>query len=149
MHDHAFTDPRTAIAKGGPVSLSRTQLADLVRQLEERHAALLEEVRSALESSENLQYVELLDRAPADVGDQSVADTLADLNLAIVGRHVLELRDIEAARARIAARTYGVCADCGDDIAPERLRAWPTAKRCHACQQQRERTFSHEGTPRL
>jgi RNA polymerase-binding protein DksA len=149
VDDDAFTDPRTAIVQERPMSLSQTHLADLVRQLDERHAVLLEEVRAAMESSENLQYIELLDRAPADVGDQSVADALADLNLAIVDRHVRELRDIEAARARIADRTYGVCVDCGDDIAPERLRAWPTAKRCHACQQQRERTFSHEGTPRL
>jgi DnaK suppressor protein len=131
------------------MSLSQTQLADLVRQLQERHAALLEEVRAALESSENLQYIELVDRAPADVGDQSVADALADLNLAIVDRHVRELRDIEAARGRVGDRTYGMCIDCGDDIPEPRLRAWPTAKRCHPCQQQRERTFSHEGTPRL
>lgn len=131
------------------MSLSQTQLADLVRLLDARHAALLEEVRGALEQSENLQYIELLDRVPADIGDQSVADALADLNLSIVDRHVRELRDIEAARARTADGTYGVCVDCGDDIAPERLRAWPIAKRCHACQQQRERTFSHEGMPRL
>jgi DnaK suppressor protein len=131
------------------MSLSQTQLADLVRLLDARHVALLEEVRGELERSENLQYIELLDRVPADIGDQSTADALADLNLAIVDRHVRELRDIEAARARIADRTYGVCVDCSDDIALERLRAWPTAKRCHVCQQQRERTFSHEGTPRL
>ena len=131
------------------MSLSQTQLADIVRLLDLRHAALLEEVRGELERSENLQYIELLDRVPADIGDQSMADALADLNLAIVDRHVRELRDIEAATARVADRTYGACVDCGDDIALERLRAWPTAKRCHACQQQRERTFSHEGTPRL
>ena len=131
------------------MSLSQTQLSGLVRLLEERHAALLEEVRGELEQSENLQYIELLDRGPADIGDQSMADALADLNVAIVDRHIRELRDIEAARARVADSTYGVCVDCGDHIALERLRAWPTAKRCHACQQQRERTFSHEGTPRL
>jgi RNA polymerase-binding protein DksA len=149
MNDGASTDGRAVIVKGPPMSLSQAQLADLVRQLEERHTALLEDVRAALESSENLQYIELIDRAPADIGDQSVADALADFNLAIVDRHVRELRDIEAARARVADRTYGVCVDCGDDIALARLRAWPTAKRCHACQQQRERTFSHEGMPRL
>ena len=131
------------------MSLPQTELADLVRRLDERHVALLEEVRAALEASENLQYVELLDRAPADVGDQSVADALADLNLSFVDRHVRELRDIEAAKARVEDRSYGKCVDCGDDIAPERLRAWPTAKRCHACQQQRERTYRHDGTPRL
>jgi RNA polymerase-binding protein DksA len=149
VSDGASTDRRAVFVQGPPMSLSQAQLADLVRQLEERHTALLEDVRAALESSENLQYIELLDRAPADIGDQSVADALADINLAIVDRHVKELRDIEAAQARVTDRTYGVCVDCGDGIALARLRAWPTAKRCHACQQQRERTFSHEGTPRL
>jgi len=106
-------------------------------------------VRGELEKSENLQYIELIDRVPADIGDQSVGDALADLNLAIVDRHIREIREIEAARARVADGRYGVCADCGDDIAEARLRAWPTAERCHACQQHRERTFSHEGTPTL
>ncbi len=131
------------------MGLSKSQLSDLVRLLDERYAALLEEVRGELEMSENLQYVELIDRAPADIGDQSVGDALADLNLAIVDRHVREIREIEAARARVADGSYGVCAGCGDDVAEARLRAWPTAQRCHACQQHRERTFSHEGTPTL
>ena len=98
VDDGASTDRRAAIVQGPPMSLSQAQLADLVRQFEARHTALLEEVRAALESSENLQYIELLDRAPADIGDQSVADALADFNLAIVDRHVRELRDIEAAK---------------------------------------------------
>jgi RNA polymerase-binding protein DksA len=131
------------------MGLSKPQLDDLARLLEARRAALLEEVRGELERPENLQYIELIDRVPADIGDQSVGDALADLNLAIVDRHVRELRDIEAAYLRLREGRYGICADCGDDIAEARLRAWPTAERCQACQQHREKTFRHDGTPTL
>jgi RNA polymerase-binding protein DksA len=131
------------------MGLSKPQLDDLARLLEARRARLLEDVRGELERPENLQYIELIDRVPADIGDQSVGDALADLNLAIVDRHVREIREIEAAYVRLRAGRYGVCADCGDDIAEARLRAWPTAERCQACQQHRERTFRHDGTPTL
>jgi RNA polymerase-binding transcription factor DksA len=60
-----------------------------------------------------------------------------------------ELRDIDAARARLKNHSYGICMSCGDDIGFERLRAYPTAKRCLPCQQQRERTYAHGGTPTL
>jgi len=110
---------------------------------------LLEEVRDELEKTQSQQYVELIDRVPADIGDQSVADALADLNLAIVDRHIQELRDIDAARARVKDASFGVCAACGDEIAFERLSAYPTAKRCLRCQQQRERVYAHEATPKL
>jgi DnaK suppressor protein len=45
-----------------------------------------------------------------------------------------ELVDIEAALVRLEAGTYGQCTDCGVTIAPERLSAYPTAKRCMDCQ---------------
>jgi len=131
------------------MSLSKTQLSGLVELLDQRYAMLREEVRDQLEQSQNLQYIELIDRVPADIGDQSVADALADLNLTIVDRHVREMRDIEAAKARARDGAFGVCADCGDDIAEARLRAYPTAKRCQVCQQHRERTYRRDGTPTL
>ncbi len=131
------------------MALSKAQLAELAGQLDRRRDALLEEVRDELEHSENQQYIELIGRVPPDIGDQSVGDALADLNLAIIDRHVQELRDIDAAKLRIKAGTYGVCIDCGESIGVERLRAYPTAKRCRPCQQQREKTYAHEGTPSL
>ncbi|MDE2209049.1 MAG: TraR/DksA family transcriptional regulator [Betaproteobacteria bacterium] len=131
------------------MALSKARLAELAGRLDRRRDALLEEVRDALEHSENQQYIELIGRVPPDIGDQSVGDALADLNLAIIDRHVQELRDIDAAKLRINAGTYGVCIDCGEHIDVERLRAYPTAKRCRPCQQQREKTYAHEGTPSL
>ena len=76
------------------MALTKTQVSKLGRELDRQYAALLEEVRGALEKSESQQYVELIDRAPADSGDQATGDALADLNLAIIDRHVREIRDI-------------------------------------------------------
>jgi DnaK suppressor protein len=131
------------------VALTQTQVSKLERKLGRQYEALLEEVRDALEKSENQQYVELIDRAPADIGDQAAGDALADLNLAIIDRHVRELRDIEAARARIRDGGFGTCIDCGGDIGFERLLAYLSAKRCVGCQRQRERTYAHEANPKL
>jgi RNA polymerase-binding protein DksA len=131
------------------MALTQNQLAELVRALDKRYGSLLEDVRDELEKSENQQYVELLGRAPADTGDESVADSLADLNLALIDRQIRDLRDIEAAKGRISSARFGLCIDCGAEIGFERLLAHPTAKRCLACQHQRERTHAHEGTPTL
>jgi DnaK suppressor protein len=49
------------------------------------------------------------------------------------------LGQIEAALARIEAGTYGVCARCGNPIAPERLEARPWAALCIDCQRREER----------
>ena len=131
------------------MALTQTELSNVGERLDKRYRSLLEEVRDALEQSENQQYVELIGRVPADIGDQSVGDALADLNLAIIDRHIQELRDIEAAKARLKERAFGPCIGCGDDIGYERLLAYPTAKRCVVCQRQQEKTYAHGGTPTL
>jgi DnaK suppressor protein len=130
-------------------SLSRSRFSTLRALLDQRYNLLLEEVRGEVEKSENQQYVELIGRIPADTGDQAVGDILADLNLAIIDRHIQEIRDIEAANARLKDGSFGACRDCGAAIAFERLIAYPTAKRCLACQQRRERSYAHEATPKL
>lgn len=131
------------------MALTQTQRSKLERMLDKQYQALLEQVRDALEKSENQQYVELIDRAPADSGDQATGDALADLNLAIIDRHVREIRDIDATRVRIVDGSFGTCSDCRGDIGFERLRAYPTAKRCFVCQRQHEKTYAHERNPTL
>ena len=46
--------------------------------------------------------------------------------------------EIEEALARMDSGEYGVCEDCGDDIALARLLATPTARLCVHCQADRE-----------
>ena len=117
--------------------------------LGERRRALLEEVRESLENTENQQYVEIIGRAPADSGDASVSDELADLNLTMLDRHVGELRSIEAAEARLRDGAYGDCIECGGEIGIERLLAQPTATRCVLCQDMYEKTHATQSTPTL
>lgn len=45
---------------------------------------------------------------------------------------------LERALAKIDAGTYGVCDDCGEAIAPDRLQAAPGATRCVECQRAAE-----------
>ena len=48
-------------------------------------------------------------------------------------RREQELRRIHTALARIDADDYGLCSDCGEDIAPARLEIDPAATRCIRC----------------
>lgn len=47
------------------------------------------------------------------------------------GRHEIEM--IEAALTRISAGTYGVCTQCGEIIASQRLAALPYTTACIKC----------------
>ncbi|GCB02271.1 DnaK suppressor protein [Sulfuriferula multivorans] len=129
--------------------LTAQQTAQLDQVLTDRYQSLRNEVQEEMERTGNIQYVELMGRDPGDIGDESVADAVADLNLEIVDRQVKEMRDIESARRRIKAGSYGICMDCGADIGFDRLMAYPTAKRCLACQQQHDRVYAAEAHPSL
>jgi len=129
--------------------LNSNQIAQLAGRLGSRYTELLKEVRSELADGASQHIADLLDRTPGDAGDVSVADALADLNVVLIDRHIHELRDIEAARARIRESAYGTCIDCGGEIPYERLRAYPTAKRCVTCQGHREKTYAQSGTPSM
>lgn len=128
--------------------LTKKELQTLEKRLQEEYQRLLEEVRDELERSGEQQYVELAGRV-TDPGDESVADMLADLNAAMIDRHVRELRELEAAKARLAQGTYGVCVDCGAPVGFERLKANPAAARCLVCQTKRDQLYAHEGRPKL
>ncbi len=124
------------------------QLQQLRRTLVAERNALLADAQSELTRWGEHPIGELAGEV-ADVGDESVATMVTDLDHAIVERHVDAVRDIDAALARMRNRSYGVCADCGDDIEWRRLSAFPTAKRCVDCQSLHERTYAHRATPTL
>jgi RNA polymerase-binding transcription factor DksA len=119
--------------------LTQQEFDRLAAAMKARKRQLMEEIREGLERAGEEHYAKLLGET-SDAGDQSVADMLRDVQQAEVTRDVGELRDIEAAEGRIAAKRYGLCTDCGAEIGFARLQAFPTAKRCIACQQVREKT---------
>lgn len=128
--------------------LTDEQVADLQRTLRAERAQLLEAIRAELLRSDEESYTELAGRVH-DIGDESAADLLADLDLAAVDRELGELREVEAALARMTQGGYGRCEDCGAEIDYERLQAYPTARRCVSDQRRHEQQFAHPQTPRL
>ncbi|HEX3947133.1 MAG TPA: TraR/DksA C4-type zinc finger protein [Acidimicrobiales bacterium] len=52
---------------------------------------------------------------------------------ALAGSLSEALQDVEAAIARLADGTYGLCRRCGQAISPARLEAMPAAQLCMAC----------------
>src|SRR5690348_16411894 len=102
--------------------LTKKELEHFAKILAERKERLGEEIRRVLARSENERYADIL-AGGGDAGDTSVADLLSDVTFAEVARDAAEVRDINAAQARIAAGTYGVCIDCGRPIGKKRLEA--------------------------
>ena len=130
-------------------TLTPPQLDQLILLLKRDYQALLIEVRQELENRGEQHRIDFLNSEPGDSGDESMANTLADFNVAMVDRHVHELRDIETALRRVKDEAYGVCIDCGDAIGFARLQAYPTAKRCIVCQQKHEREYAQAGHPSM
>jgi RNA polymerase-binding transcription factor len=125
------------------MALTQQQTNQLKQVVEQRRAALLAEVSQDLSKMREDRLDNVVGAVP-DAGDESVASLIADLDQADASRDVLELQMLEAAQARIADGSYGICIQCGQDIGFERLRANPGAQRCIQCQTMYEKT--HAGT---
>jgi DnaK suppressor protein len=128
--------------------LTTRQIEDLTMRLDTRTRTLASLVREELAASDTQHYRDLAG-AVADVADEALASELVDIDTAITDRHINELRDIEAARERMRTGSYGMCIDCDDAVAYERLAAYPTAKRCVQCQQQREHVYAQPAMAKL
>lgn len=118
------------------------------RKLRERSAALREEIRGTLLRGSKEQYADIAGRVH-DLHEAALADLLVHVRLAEIMRDIEELRDIDAALRRMTTGSYGTCIRCGEPIAIARLEAYPTAKRCLACQRIHERERATPPTPSL
>ena len=126
-------------------ALSDADLQRLQQQMAQRETELRAEVRRVREEEDGVSG-EVPREQVEDFGEQGEERIRHAVRYAEEERDIEELRDIEDARERIAAGSYGSCADCGRDIPLLRLQAQPTARRCVACQEKFER--SHPPSPR-
>jgi RNA polymerase-binding protein DksA len=124
------------------------QVHELKRRLIAERKVLLDSTQQELVRWGEHPVGELAGEVP-DVGDESVATAVIDLDHAVVQRHVVAIRQIDEALARMRKHGYGICVDCGDEIGYARLAAFPTAARCIGCQEHHERLYAHEATPTL
>lgn len=122
MSTHLTTGQRALLE----AELSSRQ-RDLDRQLAER--------QGGLSRAEHAR--ELLNQ---DSDDISHREADRELDMALNDRELAELGAVSAALRRLKEGGYGVCADCGEDIAFDRLKVEPWALRCIACESRREQS---------
>lgn len=99
--------------------------SDIARDLQARLADIVERTRGIEDDLRHPLDDDLKDQA-IDLADDESLEGVDTVLLA-------EARQIRLALARIEAGTYGSCANCGEEIAPERLKARPIATRCIKC----------------
>jgi DnaK suppressor protein len=113
----------------------------LTELLQQREANARAEIRELAGHRADEPYRDLAGSV-SDTGDEAVADVIVDVDNALIGQQLEQLREIYAARDEMQKGIYGLCLDCGGEIDFERLSACPTAKRCVTCQGMHERTYA-------
>ena len=106
--------------------------------LEERHREIQNKLRTLRETLP-AEVAEV-----KDAEEQSVNDFVRDVELALIEMTSETLGQIDEAMHRLEAGTYGVCANCGTEIAEARLKAVPFATLCRACQEAQESRQAEE-----
>ena len=121
----------------------------------------MDEIRQRLESELNhtmnrirqLGGAVILEEFPGALGDYTpLADEVdvirlnEDREMSFATRSLLVERANKLAEAleRLRGGEYGFCEECGEPIAPARLRAMPEVTRCVRCQDRVERTRQFE-----
>lgn len=92
------------------------------------------------EELDRLSKEPVSDSQSQDDGDQAASSTLETLRNSIQNTEYEEYVMIEAALRSIEEGRYGVCQDCEQEISEKRLKYYPNAQRCLACQEAAEIT---------
>lgn len=121
--------------------LSETDLQSLAAALKQRRALVGTEVQDRLHRHGLVTHEDAaLPNRREETDDDAAADTATRMDIAAVARDAEELAKLEGALKRLSEGEYGICTECGEDIARERLFANPAATRCADCQQFAERS---------
>jgi len=119
-----------------------TRYDELKQMLQERQRELTQEVQGRIrgvraDGAEKPHEV-------MDQGETSEVDIQEDIELALIQMKAETLNKINEALARLETDRYGLCFECGDEIAEARLRALPFAVRCKDCEEARENAANRE-----
>ena len=119
-------------------SKSPIALATVESRLQAQRGEVLEDIRRHLHASGEPDKLALLNHLEQG-GDWVSADLLADTDIALLSHELGRLSEIDAALARIASGSYGICIDCGEPIPENRLDALPAAECCVPCKEKQEK----------
>lgn len=73
-----------------------------------------------------------------DMADQASGTNEVHIQLKLKQTDAKILQAIEEALERLSSGSYGVCRDCGEDIAPARLNAIPWTRVCIECKEKQK-----------
>ncbi len=80
-----------------------------------------------------------VDGNPPDPLDRAVCDSEHSYTLRMRDRESILIKKIKRSLEDIEDKSYGMCEDCGNYIAIERLKARPVARRCITCKTKQEK----------
>ena len=110
-------------------------LANIRTRLEQERASLQSDIE-ALAAENQAQQDDY--GVGNHVADDATEVFTRERNLALRNNAQDLLVQVETALQRLETGSYGICARCGNEIAPERLDALPYAIYCITCQSQVE-----------
>jgi DnaK suppressor protein len=109
---------------------------DLRRMLIARRRELLDQIQSNLRDAR--EDASAQHHYPVESGETTEVHPEDELAFVLIQMKTELLNRINEAVSRLEEGTYGFCGECGDAIAPTRLRALPFAVRCKDCEEMRE-----------
>lgn len=99
-------------------------------QERERVQAAIANLRASHPGTLDDEVAEVTAGSDAHVGDAATATLGREIDYTLEENSEQVLAEINVALKRIEDGTYGTCAACGKEIAPERLEAYPWASLC-------------------
>ena len=117
------------------VTAKTSRYNELKKMLEDRRRDLMNDVQ---EKIRDVRAEGIKDRDVLDQGESSEVDIQDDIEFALIQMKSETLNKVNAALRRLDDGSYGDCFECGEEIAPARLRALPFAVRCKDCEEARE-----------
>ena len=112
------------------------------KMLEDRRRELMQEVRGRIRDARTDIGKE---HQVLDQDESSEANIQEDIEFALIQMKAETANKIDVALRRLNEGTYGVCFECGDEIAERRLKALPFAVRCKECEEAHETAEQREG----
>lgn len=109
------------------------QYRQQLMQLRDRLLGVVSAVTEQARQASGGQGESELSNAPMHLADMGTDEFMHGLNATLLENEEKLTADVVAAIHRLDDGTFGVCENCNQDIADERLQAMPFAKHCVVC----------------
>lgn len=125
--------------------MDKKTLEELENKLGKEREEIENTLKSFAEKDENLKgdwdtVFPKMDKNPSSSSLEEEADEVEEYSslLPLEQKLELQLKKINEALEKIEKNKYGVCENCGKEIEERRLKAYPSAKLCSKCNENKK-----------